>query len=125
MLESLYDLPQQYFIFIKGRKVKCYTKIYLQGFQEIYNGTAYTFENIEKINRRMCNCFFKAFKKRQADKANNRKDNTEKTIVSKAGAQPEIFQGRGGFVELGHFDKLFVKNTKKRSRSEKFWSFFS
>ena len=25
------------------------------------------------------------------------------------GAQPEIFQGRVGFVELGHFDKLFVK----------------
>ena len=29
-----------------------------------------------------------------------------------SGAQPEIFQGRGGFVELGHFDKLFVKNIK-------------
>ena len=29
------------------------------------------------------------------------------------GAQPEIFQGRGGFVKLGHFDKLFVKNQKK------------
>ena len=27
--------------------------------------------------------------------------------------QPEIFQGRGGFVELGHFDKLFIKNKKK------------
>ena len=34
-------------------------------------------------------------------------------------------KGKGGFVELDHFDKLFVKNTKKRSRKEKFWSFFS
>ena len=27
-----------------------------------------------------------------------------------AGVQPEIFQGSGGFVKLGHFDKHFVKN---------------
>ena len=42
-----------------------------------------------------------------------------------SGAQSEIFQGWGGFVELGQFDKLFVKDKKKRSRREKFWSFFS
>ena len=29
------------------------------------------------------------------------------------GAQPDIVQSRGGFVELGHFDKLFVKNEIK------------
>ena len=42
------------------------------------------------------------------------------------GAQSEIFQGRGGLVGLGHFYKHFVKNTKKkkRSRREKFGSFF-
>ena len=34
-------------------------------------------------------------------------------VTCNTGVQPEIFQGRGGFVELGHFDKLFVKNTKK------------
>ena len=29
--------------------------------------------------------------------------------------QPEIFQGKGGFVKLRHFDKYFVKkNMKKR-----------
>ena len=28
-------------------------------------------------------------------------------------AQPDIFQGRGGFAILGHFDKKFVKNPKK------------
>ena len=30
------------------------------------------------------------------------------------GAQPEIFQGREAFMELGHFDKFFVKNTRKK-----------
>ena len=38
------------------------------------------------------------------------------------GAKPEIVQGRGGFVELGHFYKPFLK---KRLRWEKFSSFFS
>ena len=32
-----------------------------------------------------------------------------------SGAQPDIFQGRGGqFEELGHFDIHFVKNTRKK-----------
>ena len=38
--------------------------------------------------------------------------------------QPEIFQGRGGFVELGHFDKHFVKNTRKKVPLEKILEFF-
>ena len=29
------------------------------------------------------------------------------------GAQPEIFQNREGFMGLEHFDKHFVKNTRK------------
>ena len=29
----------------------------------------------------------------------------------KSGTQPEIFQGMGGFAELGHFNKYFTKNT--------------
>ena len=37
------------------------------------------------------------------------------------GVQPEIFQGRGGFVKLEHSDKHFVKNSrKKRPHREKF-----
>ena len=36
-----------------------------------------------------------------------------------AGVQPEIFQGMGGFVELGQFDKYFVKNTRKKGPSGK------
>ena len=31
-----------------------------------------------------------------------------------SGAQSEIFQGWGGFVELGQFDKLFVRDTRKK-----------
>ena len=41
------------------------------------------------------------------------------------GAQPEIFQGRGGLVELGHFDKHFVKNTKKKGSAGKYLGVFS
>ena len=40
------------------------------------------------------------------------------------GAQPEIFQGRGDFVELGHFDKLFVKNTHKKGPQGKILELF-
>ena len=31
----------------------------------------------------------------------------------------EIFQGRGAFVELGHFDKNFTKNARKKGPSGK------
>ena len=39
---------------------------------------------------------------------------------SQTGAQPEIFQGKRGFVELDHFDKNFVKNTKKDPAGKNF-----
>ena len=44
-----------------------------------------------------------------------------------AGAQPEIFQGTGGrgFLELGHFDKHFVKSTRKRGPTKKHFGSFS
>ena len=38
-----------------------------------------------------------------------------------ADAQPDIFQGRGGFVELGHFHKHFTKNTRKKGKSLEFF----
>ena len=37
-------------------------------------------------------------------------------LFSNADTQPEIFQARGGFVQLRHVDKHFVKNKRKRSR---------
>ena len=40
-------------------------------------------------------------------------------------AQSEIFQGWGGFVELGQFDKLFVKDTRKKGFAGKIFGAFS
>ena len=33
-----------------------------------------------------------------------------------SGAQPEIFQGRGGFLKLGHFDKHYIKKSRKKAQ---------
>ena len=52
--------------------------------------------------------------------AENLQENTQGEAGSQpAGSQPEIFQGRGSFVELGHFDKFFVKNTREKSPQRK------
>ena len=40
------------------------------------------------------------------------------------GAQPEISQGNGGFVKLGHFHKRSVKNSRKKSPAGKISEFF-
>ena len=37
----------------------------------------------------------------------------------------KIFHGRGSFVELGHFDKHFVKNTRKKSPTRKHFGVLS
>ena len=53
-----------------------------------------------------------------------------KGIIPECRAQPEIFQGkvgrerRGKFVKLGHFDKDFVKNTRKRGPAGKHFGDF-
>ena len=41
------------------------------------------------------------------------------------GAQPENFQGKAGFVELGSFNKLFVRNTRKKGPAWKIIGAFS
>ena len=41
-----------------------------------------------------------------------------------SGAQPEIFQGRGGFMKLGHFDKHFIKKSRKKVPHGKYLKFF-
>ena len=42
-----------------------------------------------------------------------------------ASAQPESFQGRGIFLELGHFNKYFVRNAgEKKTPQEKSYEFF-
>ena len=39
-------------------------------------------------------------------------------------AQPEIFQGRGGLVKLGHFNKYFIKKLRKKAPQGKILEFF-
>ena len=48
----------------------------------------------------------------------------QNTYSSSAGAPPDFFQGRGGFVEVRHFGKHFVKNTRKKGPQGKIWGFF-
>ena len=40
------------------------------------------------------------------------------------GSQPQIIQGRWGFVKLGHFYKNFVKNSRKKVPAGKISEFF-
>ena len=42
----------------------------------------------------------------------------------RTGAQPEIFPGRGGFVKLGHFDKHFIKKSRKKAPQGKILELF-
>ena len=64
---NLYDFSQYCYSFFKARKQKCCTKIFLEALLMIYEFTLYTFENVESIVRRLCNCFFKAFVKQETD----------------------------------------------------------
>ena len=41
-----------------------------------------------------------------------------------SGAQPENLQGRRGFVELEHFDKHFIRNSRKKAPQREFLEFF-
>ena len=45
------------------------------------------------------------------------------TFIS-SDAQPEIFQGRGGFVKLGYFDKHFIGKSRKNAPQGKVLEFF-
>ena len=45
-------------------------------------------------------------------------------MMCHTGAQPDIFQYRGGFVELGHSDKHFVKNTRNKGAIGKIFGLF-
>ena len=43
-----------------------------------------------------------------------RNQKQESSFQQVAGAQPEIFKGKGGFVELERFNKSFFKNARKK-----------
>ena len=70
---STYNLSQYCFTFFKGRKVKSCTKMHLQVFQEKCNSTGYTFKNIEKTDRHLCNWFLK-YLQRDTDKVSSSED---------------------------------------------------
>ena len=42
-----------------------------------------------------------------------------------SGSQRDIFQGRGGFVKLGHFDKHLIKKSRKKAPQVKIFGVFS
>ena len=44
--------------------------------------------------------------------------------MSDSGVRPEIFQGMGGFVESGHFDRYFVNKTLEKKDRRRNWKFF-
>ena len=70
---NLFDFSQYCYCFFKSRKQKCCTKTILKAFLMIHEFTLYSFDNVESIVRRLCNCFFKAFVKKETD-ALKRKD---------------------------------------------------
>ena len=49
---------------------------------------------------------------------------TDRLYFLCSGVQPEIFQGRGGFVKLGHFNKHFIKKSRKKAPQRKILEFF-
>ena len=46
------------------------------------------------------------------------------TFRVETSAHPEIFQGRGGFMKLGHFDKHFFKKSRKKAPQGNISEFF-
>ena len=51
--------------------------------------------------------------------------NLEQRKCITSGKQPRMFQGRGGFVGLGHFYKHFVRNTREKCSTGKNMDVFS
>ena len=70
---NLYDFSLYCYAFFKSKSVKCCTKIFLEAFNGIHDFTGYDFQIIASINRRLCNCFFKAFVKNASDQINREK----------------------------------------------------
>ena len=44
--------------------------------------------------------------------------------IPNTGTPQEIFHGRGGFMKLGHFDKHFIKKSRKKAPQGKVLEFF-
>ena len=70
---ELYELAQYYYSFFKARSKKCCTKIFLEAFDMIQQFTLYDLPDVNRINRRFLNCFFKAFVKKENEIARQKK----------------------------------------------------
>ena len=77
---DLYDLSLYLYCFFKMRKVKCCTKIFIQGFHYIYECSGCTFPNIDNILKRFKNCVFKGYATNETDKifADKAKENCKR-----------------------------------------------
>ena len=74
---NLYDFSQYCYSFFKAREIKCCTKVFMKAFSMIHDYTNYSFDIVDSIVRRMCNCFFKAFVKKENDLLKNKNKNDE------------------------------------------------
>ena len=74
---ELFDLSLYYYTFFKSRGAKCCDKIFLQGYRLNYESNSYELNNIESINRRFSNCFFKGFVKSESDKVSKAKNQNQ------------------------------------------------
>ena len=76
---ELFDYSQYCYTFFKAREKKCCTKSFLQAFSIIHDATGLKHDNIESINRRLVNCFFKAHAKNESEKIKTaKKENNRK-----------------------------------------------
>ena len=61
-LYELYNLVQYLFSFFKVREKKCYSKLFLEAYETIYDATHFKFDNIPNILRRFNNDKLKRYK---------------------------------------------------------------
>ena len=70
---KLYDYSLYCFSFFKDKTKKCCSKPFLEAFKYIYTTIGYDFKNIDRINRRFINCFFKGLIKKESEDIQNNK----------------------------------------------------
>ena len=70
---KLFDYSLYCFSFFKNKTKKCCSKLFLEAFKYIYTTIGYDFKNIDSINSRFINCFFKGLVKKDSEDIRNNK----------------------------------------------------
>ena len=70
---KLFDYSLYCFSFFKDKTKKCCSKLFLEAFKYIYTTIGYDFKNIDSINSRFINCFFKGLVKKDSEDIRNNK----------------------------------------------------